>query len=247
MKQNPPESPHPPGPSYSDGKRSGIVIPKHLSLWQRILAYLIYLIIRLYSATIRFKLHPQYNHTEVFNPDTPPKPVIFCIWHNRLFLCLSCYNKFARKPQPTRRMVGITSASHDGGMVSKVLEHFQVDSVRGSSHRRGGQALVEMHTFAQKGYDLAVTPDGPRGPRYHIHPGVITLAQITGLPILPITYTLSRKYTLKSWDKFQIPIPFCTCTVSAGEPIYIPRYLKDDEREQWRQKVNQIMLNQTQD
>lgn len=221
--------------------------PQKPHLYGRILAHLLYWATRLFTATIRFKLHDVYRHTELLDSHQDSRPVIFCIWHNRLFLCLACYMKFALKNDPHRRMAALVSASRDGGMLSRVLELYHIQPVRGSSSRRGAQALVELHSWARQGLDLAVTPDGPRGPRYQVHPGVITMAQVSGLPILPITYHLSHKYVLKSWDRFQIPLPFCTCTVSAGQPIYIPKELTPEERESWRAKVNQAMLDQTQD
>lgn len=223
------------------------VIP-HKPKWHgRIAAHLIYWVTRLFTATIRFRLHPQRSNMEIFDAPGTPQPVIFCIWHNRLFLCLALYFLFAVKRQPTRRMAALVSASRDGGILSQVLELYHIQPVRGSSSRRGGQALIELHTWAGKGLDLAITPDGPRGPRYRIHPGAITMAQTTGLPILPICYHLSWKYTLKSWDGFQIPFPFCKCTISVGDPIYIPRQLTAEEREAWREKVNRAMLDQTDD
>lgn len=228
-------------------KESKIVIPQKASWFGRLVARLIYWITRLFTATIRFRIHPDFNHIEYFDPNKKAEPVIFCIWHNRLFLCLACYFKYAVRPQPSRHMAALVSASRDGGMLTRVLELYHIKPIRGSSSRRGGQALIELHSCAHKGLDLAVTPDGPRGPKYKIQKGVITMAQVTGLPILPVTYHLSHKYTLKSWDGFQIPFPFCTCTISIGHPIRIPKELTDEERETWRQKVNQAMLEQTKD
>lgn len=224
-----------------------IIKPQKARWHGRLLAWLVFGVTRLFTATIRFRLHPQHNHLEAFGSASEPQHVIFCIWHNRLFLSLACYFTYVVKRQPERKMAALVSASRDGGMLTRVLELYNIVPIRGSSSRRGAQAMVELHSSAQKGLDLAITPDGPRGPRYQIHPGVITLAQLTGLPILPVTYYLSLKYTLRSWDRFQIPLPFSTCTVSAGKPIYIPRQLTPEEREQWRQKVNQTMLNQTED
>ena len=80
----------------------------------------------------------------------------------------------------------MVSASRDGGILAGILEQFGVKPVRGSSSRRGPQALLEMTTWAERGYDLAITPDGPRGPRYKVQEGVISAAQLTGLPIVPV-------------------------------------------------------------
>ena len=224
-----------------------IVKPQKARWHGRLLAWLVFGVTRLFTASIHFRVHPVHNHIEGFGTLSNPQNVIFCIWHNRLFLSLACYFVFVVKTQPKRKMAALVSASRDGGMLTRVLELYNIVPIRGSSSRRGAQAMLELHSSAEKGLDLSITPDGPRGPRYRIHPGVITLAQLTGLPILPITYRLSRKITLNSWDRFQIPLPFCTCTVSVGEPVYVPRELTPEERETWRKKLNQTMLDQTED
>ena len=105
----------------------------------------------------------------------------------------------------------IVSASRDGAFLTGILEYFKVQPVRGSSSRRGPQALLELTTWAERGYDLAITPDGPRGPRYVVQDGVISLAQLTGLPIVPVSYYVNWKIRVKSWDRFQIPLPFSLC------------------------------------
>ena len=94
----------------------------------------------------------------------------------------------------------------------------------------GAQALVEMVALARRGYDLAVTPDGPRGPRYEVKPGVIALAQHTGVPILPISYHLNRRLQLRSWDGFLIPLPFGRCHIRVGPVMQIPPDLDEAER-----------------
>ena len=95
--------------------------------------------------------------------------------------------------------------------------------VRGSSSRRGPQALLELTSWAERGYDLAITPDGPRGPCYVVQEGVMALAQVTGLPIVPFSYHLRWKIRVKSWDRFQIPLPFSPCDMIIGKPVRVPR------------------------
>jgi lysophospholipid acyltransferase (LPLAT)-like uncharacterized protein len=112
-----------------------------------------------------------------------------------------------------------------------------VEQVRGSSSRRGPQALLELTSHAQKGYDLAVTPDGPKGPRYVVQTGVIALAQVTGLPIIPVTCNARLKLCLKSWDRFQIPMPFSRCEIILNEPILVPREADAAKREEQRQRL----------
>jgi lysophospholipid acyltransferase (LPLAT)-like uncharacterized protein len=116
-----------------------------------------------------------------------------------------------------------------------------VQPVRGSSSRRGPQALLELTGWAERGYDLAITPDGPRGPRYVVQEGVMGLAQVTGLPIIPASYHLSWKVQAKSWDRFQIPLPFSRCEMVFGKPVRVPREASDAEREALRQQLERTL------
>jgi len=136
----------------------------------------------------------------------------------------------------------LVSASKDGAFLSAILERFGVQPVRGSSSRRGAQALLELATWAERGYDLAITPDGPRGPIYVVQDGTMTLAQITGLPIVPASFRLQWKIQLNSWDRFQIPLPFSRCEIYLGKMTTVPRDISDEEREQLRKVLGTEML-----
>ena len=97
--------------------------------------------------------------------------------------------------------------------------------------------MLELTTWAERGYDLAITPDGPRGPCYVVQEGVMALAQVTGLPIVPASYHLNWKIQLKSWDGFQIPLPFSRCEVITGRLTRVPREVPDAEREELRKQL----------
>ena len=141
----------------------------------------------------------------------------------------------------------MVSASKDGGFLTGILECFTVQPVRGSSSRRGAQALLELSTWAERGYDLAITPDGPRGPCYVVQEGVMSLAQLTGLPIVPVSYSVNWKIRVKSWDRFQIPLPFARCEMIYAKPIWVPREATDAEREKLRLQVLETELLATSD
>ena len=214
-------------------QRSGVVIPHQAKWHQRLAAFVIYVLIRLLASTIRFR----WKDTAELHALAVHRPMIFCVWHNRLSLCLEVYHYFMRFIGQPCQLAGMVSASKDGGMLARVLEHYSVQPVRGSTSRRGRQALLELVTWAGRGYDLAITPDGPRGPCYTVQEGVIALAQLTGRPILPVSYQLTWKISLKSWDRFQIPLPFSKCVMHLTAPIYVPRDLSEEERENIRQQV----------
>src|SRR6185437_8937636 len=119
-------------------------------------------------------------------------------------LCTEAYRRYAQQRRMGKGMAGLVSASKDGAFLAAILERFKIQPVRGSSSRRGSQALLELTSWAEVGYDLAITPDGPRGPKYTVQPGAMSLAQLTGLPIVPFGFHAHWKIQLKSWDAFQI-------------------------------------------
>ncbi len=213
-------------------QRSGVVIPHRAKWHQRLIAELFFLLARLLSATIRYQWH---DDTGILKGGT--QPVIFCIWHNRLALCLEVYRIYLRQLGRRPRLAAMVSASKDGGLLVRVLELYNVQPARGSSSRRGRQALLELLTWAERDYDLAITPDGPRGPCYVAQDGVISLAQISGLPIVPVSYELGWKISVKSWDRFQIPLPFTRCIMRLGPPLAVPRDASDAQREELRAEL----------
>lgn len=194
----------------------------------RLAARAAWAVARLASATIRWQLE---DPTGLVQPQSR-HPVIFAVWHNRQLLAAELYRQILGDPSKgRRRLASVASASRDGAIAARVLELFGAVAVRGSSSRRGAQALVELVALARRGYDLAVTPDGPRGPRYEVKPGIIALAQHTGVPILPISYTLTRRLQLKSWDGFLIPLPFGHCRIQVGPVMQVPPDLDEAERD----------------
>jgi hypothetical protein len=144
-------------------------------------------------------------------------------------------------------MAALVSASRDGALLARILELFNVQPVRGSSSRRGAQALRELVTWGRRDHDLAITPDGPRGPRYVVQEGVISAAQLTGLPIVPVAYRLSWKITFKSWDRFQFPLPFARCEVITGPALRVPREATTAERATLRQQLEEQLRAITRD
>lgn len=225
-------------PAPTPRKRvSGVVVPNSPSRGQRLLAMLVANLMRLLAATLRYEVDGAHGPAKL-----PKTPVIFALWHNRLGLCMKAYNSFVRPLHPTDHLAALISASKDGAFLAAILENFGVQPVRGSSSRRGAQALLELSSWAERGYDLAVTPDGPRGPCYSVQDGVLTLAQVTGLPIVPFSYRLSWKIKLKSWDRFQIPLPFARCEMFFGDPIPVPRDINDEERAKLRQRLHEELM-----
>ncbi len=220
-------------------KSSAIVVPQHPKWHQRLAALLIYVFLRLISITLRYR----WTDRAGLAAGELRCPAIYCIWHNRLAMSMASYFRYIKKHNQSSGLAALASASRDGGMLIAVLDRFGVQPVRGSTSRRGPQALRELTTWARRNYDLAITPDGPRGPRYVAQEGVIALAQLTGRPIVPVTFNLSWKISVKSWDRFQIPLPFSRCEMIFENPIRIPRETSEPAREAYRLQLEQALNN----
>jgi len=230
-------------PEIQRPKSSGVVVPHKPKWHQRLAALLVYGLIRSVAATVRFEMN---DGSGLFN-GAPRERILFSIWHNRLALSLVLYRRYVVRFALERRLAAMVSASRDGGLLARILEHFGVEPVRGSSSRRGARALRELAAWGERGYDLAITPDGPRGPSYKVQEGVISTAQLTGLPIVPTSYHLNWKIRLKSWDHFQVPLPFARCRITTGPVVRVPREASESQREALRQKLEETMQAITRD
>jgi lysophospholipid acyltransferase (LPLAT)-like uncharacterized protein len=152
--------------------------------------------------------------------------VIFAFWHSRLLLMPYIYRG--------REAAVLISRHRDGEIISRVMERFGFSSVRGSSTRGGAGALRRMPRLVRDGRDLAITPDGPRGPACRVQPGVILTARLSGRPVLPVTFASDRFHSFGSWDRFQVPKPFSRGVFVWGEPLHVSR---EDDLEERRQTL----------
>lgn len=215
-------------------KPAAVVIPRAPSRGQRAAGAAVHYGLRALAATLRLHWN---DRSGLFTAATRPGPAIFCLWHNRLALCMEAYVNYVRPRTGSAGLAALVSASRDGGFLAGVLARSGVQPVRGSSSRRGAQSLVELTSWAERGYDLAITPDGPRGPRYRVQPGVIGLAQVTGLPIVPFSYAVTWRVALKSWDRFQIPLPLARCEMRFAPALRVPRGADEATREALRREL----------
>lgn len=147
------------------------------------------------------------------------KRFIAAVWHSRILLPCYLYQGWTG--------VTMVSRSADGEIIARILRRQGYTPVRGSSRRGGKQALAEMIRRMEANPQPAVIiPDGPRGPRFRVQPGVITLAQQTGYPIIPITYAARRAKVFRSWDRFILPPPGTRCRMIYGEPLIVPPVIR---------------------
>ena len=199
----------------------------------RVLAALGSWVMRALLLTLRFRFEDRARVMA-----TPPeKPLLWAFWHNRLFVMPYVFEHFF----PGRPGAALTSASKDGEILAAFLNRFGVRAIRGSSSRGGARALVEMKRAIEDGYIMGITPDGPRGPRYHLNPGVVKLAQVTGGFVLPVRVRYSRCWQLKSWDGFMIPKPFATVEITFDTLHEVPPTADDAAFEAERVRMERML------
>lgn len=164
-------------------------------------------------------------------------------WHNRLLFFPAIIPAVSRK-----RTAAVVSASRDGQYIADLISIYGIRSLRGSSSRRGANALLDsVKVMKEENINVVFTPDGPRGPKYRMKPGPIMLASLTGAPLCPLSINASKCWRAKSWDGFQIPKPGATLTLILGKPIHVPPDLDGEGIEQWRLKVEAAMNELTVD
>lgn len=182
---------------------------------RRLLAWLTFWMLRGFCLTLRPTLVGEASGRAILEKG---QPVLVALWHGRLLYFLDLYMRHYRR-FPFTVMV---SRSRDGEFIAQILERGGIHTIRGSSRRGGTRALLEVIERVRTGTTAVLTPDGPRGPRYRVQPGIITVAKKTGAPIIPTTYGAQWRKVVKSWDRFIIPLPFSRIVVICGEPIYVP-------------------------
>lgn len=151
------------------------------------------------------------------SPKIENTPGIYVFWHGEL-LMQHYFRNFIHNDGP---VAVIISEHGDGELITKVMGYFGVEALRGSSRRNAAKALKNALEFAQKGGNIVITPDGPRGPRHSVADGVVVLSQKLDLPIIAQNVVPSRYWRLKSWDQFIIPKPFGTLKFYASDPFKV--------------------------
>ena len=188
-----------------------------------------YTLIRVIGSTIRFETEG-LEHLETV--DRSGKLPIYAFWHDRIFASTWYFRN--------RGIAVITSQSKDGEYIARFIRRLGYGAIRGSSTRRGVGALVEMIKAMRRGTPTAFTLDGPKGPRYKAKPGAVLLAKKTGGPIVPFVVECSRYWTIKSWDRLQIPKPFTKAKLIMHKPIQVR---PDADQEEIGEKLQELQLS----
>ncbi len=172
----------------------------HVPWWTYAALLPVSLLMRLWLMSLRMRL----DSATLAAVNAERGPVIVCFWHNRLFIAAELRRRF-RSFKP---MNGLVSASKDGAWLVAFFNLLGIGAVRGSSSWRGGRALVELGDRLSAGEDIAITPDGPRGPCYDFKKGPAALARSAACPVFLVGSKFSKAKRLKSWDRFILPFPF---------------------------------------
>ena len=162
------------------------------------------------------------------------KPVILLIWHARIFLAPYFFRR--------RGIMPLISPSQDGEIVARIVRRWGYKVSRGSSSHSIIRAWFEMKKELDAGGEVIIVPDGPRGPSRELKLGCLKLAQKTGAPLVPFTFSASRKKVFRSWDGFVVFHPFAKVRAVIGEPILVDPLLKGEALEDERRRVERILI-----
>jgi hypothetical protein len=169
------------------------------------------------------------------------RPLIYVVWHGRILL-VPWLSAWLRRARGARAPLVLASRSRDGGVVARYVARFGLPVVRGSSSRGGDAALRRLITAIRSGTDVAIVPDGPRGPSEQLQPGVVVLAALTGVPVVPLGVGVRPGRRLRTWDRFLVPLPFARCALVFGPTLRVER---DADRARACKDIERALLDVT--
>lgn len=170
--------------------------------------------------TLRWRVEGLEHHDAIHASGRQP---VMAFWHGRILPATFYFRR--------RGIVVITSENFDGEWIARIIESFGYGTARGSTTRGGRKAIRQLVRDMKRGQPAGITLDGPRGPARVAQPGAAWLAMATGNPVLPFHLEASAHWTLRSWDRTQIPRPFSTVALAMGEPIEVARNASAVQRE----------------
>ena len=185
-----------------------------------------------YIRLVRWTMRVEYRNQQVLERAKREHGAYMLVfWHSRLVMMPYSY--------PGDGLVVMVSEHRDGKMIAALLRKFGLNIAAGSSTRGGTAGLRQLLRYTKAGHDAGVTPDGPRGPRRYLKPGAIVAAKLSGLPLVPVTFSARPARRLGSWDRTLLPYPFGRGLFLYGEPIVVPRDADDEEVQRLRLVVEQ--------
>jgi lysophospholipid acyltransferase (LPLAT)-like uncharacterized protein len=192
-------------------------------------------LVRLWIGTLRYRYRPMGANLDPNQPHFQGR-YLYAFWHENILVPAYHYG---------RRDINVLISEHaDGQMIAEACRHLGFRVVRGSATRGGARAIRQMRRISRSAH-LAITPDGPRGPRRQVQSGVVYLAALTGLPIVVFGIAFEHAWRMDSWDHFALPYPWSAAVCVTLEPIHVPEKIGKDQIEHYRLKVENAMNEAT--
>jgi len=200
---------------------------KKRQILSKVLPPVIFFFISVIFLTVKKRFH--------LPKSVPSDPFMVAFWHGKIMLSPYIYKRLRQKPK-----IGVIISDHfDGAIIANTMKYFDFDTIRGSSTKGAIKVLKESFKLVDKGFDIAITPDGPRGPFQSVADGIVAISQKKGMKIVAFNYKADSFWQLKSWDRFIVPKPFSRVDFYASEPFSVEGMSMDDAKALIKEKLNE--------
>lgn len=170
--------------------------------------------------------------------NVPNEPVIFAFWHGDLLMQPYLYYQFRKIPKANV----LISDHFDGQIIARIMRYFKLGTIHGSTTRGGAKVLIQGLKSLSEGYDIGITPDGPKGPRHEMSDGAVIMAQKRQTKVIVYSCVPSKFWQLSSWDRFTVPKPFGFIDFYASEPIDVSGLEMDEAKALIKMKLMEHAL-----
>lgn len=188
-------------------------------------------LIRLLGATCRYRVIGMERLTTV---ERGGKGAILALWHGRMLLPV--YHLRGRS------ICALISLHRDGELIARIVQRLGYITRRGSPKEGGREGFAAMLRDLKAGRTIAIFPDGPTGPRHSVRDGVVHLARLSGLPVIPMSFSSRRAWRAGSWDRFTVMKPFSEAVILIGEPLTLPRRIESEiELARQRERIREAL------
>jgi len=193
---------------------------ERIQLW--LITWAGFLVVRMIGPTLRFSL----SWEDGAPASLEERPLIYSFWHSCMIPAMYLWRNLQVRV--------MSSDSFDGEYTGRIMRKFGFVKVRGSSSRGAVRALLSMRRELEQGWKVAFTIDGPRGPRYVVKPGPVSLARSTAIPMVVFHIAVDRAWVLNTWDRLMIPKPFSRALMRVSRKISVPRKVDDSEADRYQ-------------
>lgn len=201
-------------------------------LLTKVIAFLGVMFTRLLFKTCRFRVvleEPGINPYDL----TGERRYLYCVWHDQIVMTV-----FSGRP---KKMAGLVSGHQDGSYLAHAMQLLGIAAIRGSSKRGGSRAMGELLQRVRE-FHVAITPDGPRGPRHHLKTGIVFLASHSGRAIIPTAYACRRAWRIRgNWTDMMLPSPFTVIYARGGPPFFVPPGIERDDLDRYAKRLEEEM------